>query len=369
MTANVIQLPPDSVLRTPIGHVIRTGDTFYRKLERLHAEDRLPAGAVIVDASRVRFQRQFVQALRDQRADISLDTKAAELSAIGKFRGRAKEAPWAPVEEDRPLKPDDFKAGANIDLFGKIARLAIEVGVTSVMAPTHFLRQGGEDAWLLIDRESVLALRDALDREGGNRIGIDYPLILPHTFLPDEGHRKHLMAAICDLPIDNLVLRLSGFGADAGPLTIRRTLIAIHKLHPLGYPILLDHIGGLVGVSTIAFGIASGIAHGIGERERFDGRDWHKPQKVRETGTSFGSPIYLPVPGLDKSFRIADLEVIANAPGGHRLVVCNERECCPRGLISMQNDPRAHIARQNFTTSINYFMFRMHGESDISSMS
>ena len=48
----VVHLPPTGALRTPVGHAIRTGETAFRRLEDLHAEGRLPARAVIVDASK-----------------------------------------------------------------------------------------------------------------------------------------------------------------------------------------------------------------------------------------------------------------------------------------------------------------------------
>ena len=348
MSATIIPLGPR--LHTPIGHAIRTGEMSHRQYEHLHAEGRLPAKHVIVDASRARFQKEFIRALRDTGADVILDTKAAELSEIGRFRGMAKGAPWAATEEDRPLKPEDFQPSvtANIDLFGQMARMAVELEVASVMAPAHFLRNGANDPWLAIDRAGVTHLRSALDREGGAAIAIDYPLILPHTRLQDGPDRARLMQALEGLPFDNLVLRLSGFGSNAMPLTVKRTLIAIKALHDLGRPVLLDHVGGLVGLSALAFGIVSGIAHGIGERDRFDARGWHRHPKEREEGASFGRPVYVPLPGLDKAFRLKDLKAIASATGGRRLIACLDRECCPHGLESMLQNPRAHIARQQF---------------------
>ena len=348
MSATIIPLGPR--LHTPIGHAIRTGELAYRQYEHLHAEERLPAKHVIVDASRARFQKEFIRALRDSEADIILDTKAAELSEVGRFRGMAKGAPWAATEEDRPLKPEDFQlnASANIDIFDQMARMAVELEVTAVMAPTHFLRNGADDPWLAIDRTGVTHLRSALDREGGSAIAIDYPLILPHTRLQDRTERARLIQELEGLPFDNLVLRLSGFGSNAMPLTVKRTLIAIKALQDLGYPVLLDHVGGLVGLSALAFGITSGIAHGIGERDRFNARDWHKLPKEREDGAPFGRSVYVPLPGLDKAFRAKDLEAIASATGGRRLIACPDRECCPRGLESMLQNPRAHIARQQF---------------------
>ena len=351
MTSSIVPFGPR--LHTPIGHVIRTGELSYRQYEHLHAEGSLPARHVIVDASKALFQKEFIRALRDSGADVILDTKAAELSEVGRFRGMAKGAPWAAIEEDRPLMPEDFqpetfRLSANIDLFGQMARMAVELGVAAVMAPTHFLRNGADDPWLPIDRGSVIRLRAALDREGGAAIAIDYPVILPHTRLQDESDRVRLMQGLDGLPFDNLVLRLSGFGSNAMPLPVKRTLIAIETLHVLGYPVLLDHVGGLVGLSALAFGIVSGIAHGVGERDRFNARDWHRPAKEREEGASFGRPIYLPLFGLDRAFRARDLKAIASATGGRRLVACPNRECCPRGFESMLENPRAHIARQQF---------------------
>ena len=155
--------------------------------------------------------------------------------------------------------------------------MAAELGVTSVMSPTHILRPGVDNIWLPIDCRSVALLRAALDREAGRHVAIVYPLILPHTRLLDDQYMPRILAALHGLPVDNLVLRLSGFGADAGPLTVKRTLGAIQQLHVLGYPILLDYVGGLVGLGALAFGIVSGIAHGIGERDRFKAlSDWRK---------------------------------------------------------------------------------------------
>ena len=191
-------------------------------------------------------------------------------------------------------------------------------------------------------------LRAALDREGGAQIAIDYPLILPHTRLLDDRYLPRILAALPGLPFDNLVLRLSGFGADARPLAVKRTFGAIEQLHVLGYPILLDYVGGLVGLGALAFGVVSGIAHGIGERDRFDARSWNKPPRPPSADGSFGRPIAIPLPGLDKSFRKKEFRAIATAARGRRLVVCGERDCCPRGLSSMLENHRAHIARQKF---------------------
>ena len=351
MTATITRLP---AIRTPLGHAIRTGEAWFRKLEHLHAKGRLQADTVIVDASKARFQMEFIRALKDEGAEIILDTKAAELSEEAKFGSLLKDFPWAALKQGR-LEPRDYEAGATIDFFGNIARLAVELGVTAVLAPTHFLRQGAMSTWLPIDRRSVGLLRAALDRTGGSQVAIDYPLILPHTRIQREEEALQIMRSLRGLPIDNLYVRLSGFGADARPLAIKRTLIALQQFHALGNPIVLDYVGGLVGLSALAFGVVSGIAHGIGERERFDARSWHKPPKARDPNARFGRSIYIPVSGMDKSFRKRDLEVIANSTRGRRLVACGDRQCCPNGLSSMISNPRAHTSRQRLLAVENLF--------------
>ena len=111
---------------------------------------------------------------------------------------------------------------------------------------------------------------------------------------------------------------------------------------------LLDYVGGLVGLGALAFGVVSGIAHGIGERDRFDARSWNNPPRRPTAEKPFGRAIYIPLPGLDKSFRKKEFRAIAAAARGRRLVVCGDRDCCPRGLTSMLDNHRAHIARQKF---------------------
>lgn len=350
MAADVIPLSSAQPLRTPIGHAIRTGEWSFQQLAILHAEGRLPASTVIVDASKARFQREFIASLKDSSVEIIVDTKCAELSEIRCYRGAAKGAPWALKDQARPFSPADFRSGANLDIFGQVARFTVETGAHAVHSLSHFLRNGAFDVWWETDRAALDLLRGALDREGGKRVGIDYELIIPHTKLQDLDQRRRLLQGIADLPYDNLILRLSGFGSRAGPLAMKRTFEAIRELHAAGRPIVLDHIGGLVGTGALALGYVSGIAHGIGERERFDARDWHKPPKERDPDSPRGRATYIPVPGLDRSFLKKDIDLIASTPAGRRLVSCTDPSCCPHGLNSLRDNPRAHIAHQCLTS-------------------
>jgi len=293
-------------------------------------------------------QRELLAALREVGAEIVLDTEAAELAAPAKFAGQARHAPWALPSIEGLLGPDHFKRNAPSDVIGQIARFAVQSGVDAVLAPAHFLGDPTCGDWLAVDRESSLLLRAALDREGGSNIAIDYPVIIPHTELNQSNTRGQLVAALHDLPIDNIWVRASGLDANSGPLTVKRYLTAISYFHNLGKPIIADCLGGLVGTAALAFGVVSALSHGINERERFDTSAWYKPPSEHTDDTRFRRAIRIKIPSLDRSATIGELEFLAKAKGGRRLVGCSDRNCCPQGLSDMIADPRRHAAQQTF---------------------
>lgn len=197
-----------------------------------------------------------------------------------------------------------------------------------------------------MDCRACLALREALDRAGGRRIGIDYQLLIPHVALDDVMERGRLIEAIKDLPFDNLWICASGFGADAGPLTTRRYLNSLSSVHNLGKPIVADYLGGLISLAADFFGAISGFAEGIGERERFDARDWHKPPKPRDDDHVFAPPRRVTITGFGRTVTTAELKLLSEAKGGRRLVVCNDRTCCTHGLPDMLSNPKRHSFNQ-----------------------
>jgi hypothetical protein len=342
------QILPLRAPAQPVADFLRIGETGYLLLADLHAEGRLPARRVVVDASRLHHQKELIEAFRVDGAEIVLDTKAAELAAVAKCGGYARAAPWSAASNGEPLGPEHFSRGAPADVIGQIARFAIEHRFHAVLAPSHFLREGGMSPWFAVDRDACLRLRAALDREGGAEIAIDYPLILGHTVLNDPGTRGTVVAGLADLPFDNLWVRASGFGSDGAPATTRRFITALWGIHNLGKPVVADYLGGgLVGLASIAFGAVCGLACGIGERERFDALSWHKPPPAR-SDESGGRAVRIAVPGLDKSLTVAELKLLASARGGTRLVVCGDRECCRNGLDDMLRIPRRHAAYQRF---------------------
>jgi hypothetical protein len=342
MAAQILPMPGFKASADLVGHFVRLGDSGHRQLADLHAEGRFSPRRLVVDASRLRHQKELVEALRASGTRIVLDTKAAELSSSLKFAGFASGAPWAQCGNGRPLGPQHFAANSEDDVIGQIARFAVKNQVNTILAPCHFLREGAKSEWLDIDRKSCIALRRALDRLGAQDISIDFGLLVPHVTLEDVMERGHFLDAMKDLPFDNLWLRASGFGSDAGPLTTRKYVNSLTALHNLGKPIIADYLGGLIGLAATSFGVVSGFAEGIGERERFDARDWHKPVKAREEDQDFGRSTRVAIAGFGRSVTMTELQKLHDAKGGRRLVACADRNCCLHGFSSMTENPKRH---------------------------
>jgi hypothetical protein len=324
----------------PVAHFLRVGPSGHRRLEQSLAAGQLPMQRFIVEAGAFGRQSDLIDALRQSGYELVLDTNVAELSVIGKYQGVAKGAPWA--NPDGILIEAHFKAGpGGFDVVGKIARFVVREGMLRVQAPAHLVA-GVLDPWFAVDLESCQALRKALDVEGGKEVAIDYPLMISNAVLNDPAQRREFAGKLSSMPIDSVWVRVSGFGADATAAGLRKYISAVQDFHALGKPVIADGVGGLSALAIVAFGATCGIAHGVAEKERFDTKDWHKPPK--ESGGGGGYAMLLP--GIDRLLKRADAEVLVAAPGGRRLLSCNNRACCPHGFEDTIKDPKGHYLRQ-----------------------
>jgi hypothetical protein len=346
MAAQILPMPGIKAPAQTAGHFVRLGETGHRQLADLHAEGRFSPQRVVVDASRLHYQKELISALRKSRTPIVLDTKAAELAAEAKFAGFARGAPWAECGNGRPLGPDHYEPKAASDVLGRMARFAVEHQVDAILAPGHFLSNGAKSVWFGTDQRACIALRRALDREGGPHIRIDYQLLLPHVILDEVSERGEFAEALEDLPFDNLWLRASGFGSDAGPLTTHRYIKSLLSLHNIGKPIVADYLGGLISLAAVSFGAISGFAEGIGERERFDAREWDKPPMIRGDDHTFGQTKRIAITDFGRTVTATELQKLYEAKGGRRLVACGNRDCCPHGLPDMLRNPKRHSVYQ-----------------------
>lgn len=96
----------------------------------------------------------------------------------------------------------------------------------AVLSPTDFI-SAANDPLLLIDRKACVRLRDALGKEGGRHIELDYVLALPNQVLKNPAQRAAILHQLSGLPFENLWLRVSQFGTDATALGIRRYISSL----------------------------------------------------------------------------------------------------------------------------------------------
>lgn len=143
-----------------------------------------------------------------------------------------------------------------------------------------------------------------------------------------------------DGPFENLWFRVSGFGLDSTGVGVRRYIESLRDFTPENGSLIVDHIAGLAALATLAYGAAGGVAHGIGDHERFDASAWNQPPKSGFAGI----PRRVLVNGFDRQITLTQLEAITAAPGGRRFVTCAEPVCCPRGYRDMTENERAHYA-------------------------
>jgi hypothetical protein len=247
---NVIPLQTARNASTPADLFLRVGETHYGQVASLYAEGRLPVRRAIFEASKIKHQVDFIKTLRDDKVELTLDTKAAELAALTRYQGNPSGAPWADGTLHLPQMFDDMRCQA---LAEHIAQVAVERGFDRVLSPSHLLREGLLDPWFAIDKRLCEALRKALDQAGGAHIAIDYNLIIEERPLRDEAVRSALLHQLDALPFENLVLRASHFGADVEATKLRAFINMLDRLMTAGRPVIVDHVGGLVGRALLAW--------------------------------------------------------------------------------------------------------------------
>jgi len=333
MSAEILVLHPQP---SPLGGFLRIGHTGQRKLEALHASGRLPFQRVVFDAAHIREQVGLLKLLKQSGYEVVLDPNFAEMATVGRHGSAVSKLPWA--HPDRPWAPGDFGPGRNADIAKMIAEFAVQYGVNIVLTASH-LAEPNDDAWRSIDFLLCERLRNELDALGARLIGLDHQFILSNAMLKDAQQRQQLVSASRELPIENVWLRVSGFGATATGAGTRQFIECLRQLHQIERPIIADGAGGFSGLATLAFGAVGGICHGVGQKESFRASDWKKPA----SGGGTRQRIY--IPELDRHFTEEQLRAIFSVKGGRSRFGCNDTSCCS-GLDDMVENANAHFITQ-----------------------
>src|SRR5262249_52410296 len=150
------------------------------------------------------------------RIDAVMDTNIQELwSPGGRGLSGIQSLPWASHANARASSSVQALIGALVD------HMTFH-GHTSILAPTHYLRDLG-DPNLRLDIELAARLREGLDRGNLRDVRIYFPLSAPATSMRTRAARERLIHELAAAEIDALWLRLHPFGTStAGPLAFRR---------------------------------------------------------------------------------------------------------------------------------------------------
>jgi hypothetical protein len=331
---------PLRVAQPPLGCYLRLGSKGHGDLTNVLLSGPQKIFGAVFDASILTTKQKD---LRDQlltsRLDVILDPRTQPAAFAHGYSNSMSKLPWG---EPRPHSVDDFK-----DLIGrqriiKLAEFVVANLFTQVLAPTHYI-SSPNDQWFSVDIEAVKWLRVELDKRGGKGVPIIYSLAISNALFRDKEQRAALVAGLADLPVDSLCLKVDGFGADAGPLTLTRAMDAIVDFHSLGLPIVADYTGGVPALGLLAFGAVRGIAHGIAQSEKFSTTSWRKP---RTDSFGAGWRVYCPPLGLTLTRKEA-VALFDSSPKAKALFGNRNTVACPRGVDDMLSNPvRAFVVQK-----------------------
>ncbi len=276
----------------------------------------------------------------DRGLETVLDTRAMELATEGGFAAIGKRLAWS---GNRPHLPADFDRATVQSLTGKWVDFLQGTGLSSVLAPSHFIKRP-DDEWLDVDRRLVLALRETLDRSGLSRVPIYYPLALPGSVFRLPGPRVQLKAHLAALPIDAVWMRVSPFGSSSpGGVALRGFVEGCWDLHSLQRPLVAEH-SGTVGVALLAFGAVGGIESGVTIGENFD---FSRLCKAQEKKVGYSSPRIF-VPELMCFLNRRDARALLERRTMRSRFGCQGHWCCTKGADDMLRDPRRHFLARRF---------------------
>lgn len=337
MVVTVHELHPRS---NCIASFLRVGHTGHRRLEQLQASGRLPFQRFVFDAAYINEQRDLLKRLKRDGCEIVLDPNFAEMAMAGRYESSVAKLQWANAE--RPWRPEDFGRSRNLDTAKAIAEFAVAHKVDVVLAPCNLV-EIDDASWHSVDLKMCEALRHELNQSGGANVAIDFQLITTMATLKDDRARKVAIEGLDALPIDNVWVRASGFGATATGAGTRHFVEAVRSIHGLGRPIVADGVGGFAGLAAAAFGAAGAISHGVAQRESFDANQWKRPRASKGGG---GTAVRVYVHELDRYFTEEQLDKIFGARRGRSLFGCNDMSCCHNGIEDMVENAHAHFVTQ-----------------------
>ncbi|MGB7989648.1 MAG: hypothetical protein WCF44_09630 [Candidatus Methylophosphatis roskildensis] len=324
-----------------LGLYVRAGRLDQKDLQSFIAVGASGLAGVVFEAKRVTLQKELLTLVLERRLDAVLDPQTQPMATIGGYVKGMDGLPWS---EKRPHTLGDLASPfAQRQLVEKIAQFVVQHGFTQVLAPTHLIT-GPDDPWLAIDIACANALRSALERHGASHVPVNYSLALTYEAFRTPAKRHAVLAQLQRMSSDCLWLNIDGCGSSSSPTAVTRYVDAATDFHTLGKAVVADHVGGLVGLSLLAFGAVGGLAHGVTLGERFDTAGWHKPPQ----GKPFGQKPRIYLPKIDMLLSRDDAKKFFELGGGKARTHfgCRDTRCCARGITDMLHAPVHHFLYQ-----------------------
>lgn len=323
----------------PLGLYFRVAFNDHKALVDAIGSGGLGFHGVVFDALNEDRHSELHDLVLERSRDAILDPRTQELGSIGGYQPKMAALPWA---TGRPHGPGDFiEAGAR-RIADVISQYAIEKRYSAVLAPTHYI-ESANSPWLDIDVQSTKYLRTYLDRNGAQRIPIFYSLAVSYKAFRTFEERSIIRDKLRDAPIEAIWLKVA-LGSNVTHASIRNYVIGAADLHMLGYPIIGDMMGGLRGLSTLAFGATGGIAHGVTQKENFNAASLTSPRKEGAKGFAQSPRVY--VPALDVHMKKDEAEAFFAVRYAKSRFACMDLGCCPKGARDMIDHPARHFVMQ-----------------------
>ena len=331
----LIRAAPD-----PLGLYIRAGRNDQTTLLSFIAAGDASLSGVVFEAKRVPRQRELLSQVLDHKLDAVLDPQTQAMATVAGYGIAMDSLPWC---AKRAHTHDDFARDLQRHhLAESIAQFVVAHGFTQVLAPTHLVA-GPDDPWLELDVATTNALRRALERCGVGHVQIIYSLAISYDAFRVTEKRAGILECLRAASVNAIWLSVEGCGSDSRGTRVTRYADAAADFHGLGKPIVADHVGGLVGLSLLAFGAVGGLAHGVTLGERFDTSHWRK----RSNSTPFAQHTRVYIPQLDWHLKRVDAEKLFETGAKAKAAFgCRDTNCCARGITSMLQASGRHFLYQ-----------------------
>lgn len=323
----------------PLGLYLRASYNDHRALMDGIASSGLGFHGVVFDPMNEDRHSELRDLVLGRRRDAILDPRTQELGTLGGYKPKMSSLDWA---TDRPHKPEDFGETGARRIADAIAKYVVEHRYSAVLAPTHYV-ESANSPWLDIDARTTRYLRTYLDRNGAQNIPIFYSLAVSYKAFRTVEERAVIRDKVQSVPVNAIWLKVALSG-NVTHASVQNFVNGAADFHSPGVPLVGDMMGGLRGLSALAFGATGGIAHGLTQKENFNASSW--VSSSQQSGDGFSLPPRIYIPSLDIHLKREEAKAFFAARNAKSRFGCHDENCCAKGPRDTVNYPARHFLIQ-----------------------